>query len=139
MADNQPKYTEEQLQEWVRTKFQEANKYLAEQGIISDQVMTKESRYLAPFVAVWKFTTTETHKLWVINGDVPTDMVNEKVAKSAREAVRHFALNWQLKAEAIMQADQPTQEQRNYATYLVNRAENVYQLYEQENLWQQQD
>lgn len=139
MADNQPKYTEEQLQEWIRNKFQEANKYLAEQGIISDQVVTKESRYLAPFVAVWKFTTTEAHKLWVINGDVPTDMVNDKVAKSAREAVRHFALNWQLKAEAMMQTEQPTQEQRNYATYLVNRAENVYQLYEQENLWQQQD
>lgn len=138
MADNQPKYTEEQLQAWVRTKFQEANKFLAEQGIISDQILSKDSRYLAPLVAVWKFSTTDKHKVWVINGDVPTDMVTEKVAQSAREAVRHFALNWQLKADAILHSEQPSQEQRNYANYLINRAENLYQLGEQEALWEQQ-
>lgn len=138
MADNQPKYTEEQLQAWVRTKFQEANKYLAEQGIISDQILSKDSRYLAPLVAVWKFSTADKHKIWVINGDVPTDMVTEKVAKTARDAVRHFALNWQLKADAILRSEQPAQEQRNYANYLINRAENLYQLFEQEKLWEQQ-
>ncbi|MBR9906593.1 MAG: DUF4826 family protein [Gammaproteobacteria bacterium] len=138
MADNQPKYTEEQLQAWVRTKFQEANKYLAEQGIISDQILSKDSRYLAPLVAVWKFSTSDKHKIWVINGDVPTDMVTEKVAQTARDAVRHFALNWQLKADAILRSEQPAQEQRNYANYLINRAENLYQLFEQEKLWEQQ-
>lgn len=138
MADNQPQFTEEQAQAWVRSKFQEANKYLAEQGIISDQILSKESRYLVPYIAVWKFTTHDKLKIWVINGDVPTDMVNEKVAQNAREALRHFSLNWQFKAESILQSEQPSQEQRNYANYLINRAENVYQLYEQEGLWPQQ-
>ena len=71
MAEQQPEaMTEEQVSAWVREHFQAANKYLAEQGIISDQILSKDSRYLAPYVAVWKFNTQDKKTLWVINGDV---------------------------------------------------------------------
>ena len=143
MAEQKPQQqpqqlTEEQAQAWVREKFQEANKYLAEQGILSDQIVTKESRYLIPYIAVWKFTTQDKKKVWVVNGDVPTDLVGEKAAKTPREALRHFALSWQLKADKVLADEKSlTTEKQNYAKYLIARAENVYQVTEREDLWQQ--
>jgi|SRR5690554_2966534 len=139
MADQQPQLTEEQAQEWVRGKFQDANKYLAEQGILSDQILLKESRYLIPFIAIWKFTTQDRKKVWVVNGDVPTDLVGEKAAKTPRDALRHFALSWQLKADKILADQASSPEQQDYAKYLVVRAENVYHATDNEALWQQQD
>lgn len=138
MAEAQPpQMTQEEANTWVRTQFQAANKYLAENGIISDQVLTKESRYLIPHVAIWKFTTRDKKKLWLVNGDVPTDVVGAQVAEDARSALRHFALQWQLKAQAII-SDPNTAtdvEKQKYVNYLVNRAENLYAVSDQENLW----
>ncbi|RUO61224.1 DUF4826 family protein [Pseudidiomarina marina] len=140
MAEQQPEaMTEEQVSAWVREHFQAANKYLAEQGIISDQILSKDSRYLAPYVAVWKFNTQDKKTLWVINGDVPTDVIGEKAAKDARDAMRYFALRWQMQAEGVLQQAQNDPEKQRYANYLVNRAENLYQLSTSKDLWQQQD
>ncbi|MGL5359136.1 MAG: DUF4826 family protein, partial [Shewanella sp.] len=33
-------------QEWVRTQFQKANRFLAEKGVIPSKVLADESRYL---------------------------------------------------------------------------------------------
>ncbi|WP_417658345.1 DUF4826 family protein [Pseudidiomarina sp.] len=138
MAEQPPKMTEEQISEWVRAQFQAANKYLAEQGIITDRILSKDSRYLVPHVAVWKFTTQDKKTLWVINGDVPTDIIGDKAAKDARDAMRYFALRWQMQAEGVLQQATNEPEQQKYAQYLINRAENLYQLSESKEMWQQQ-
>ena len=39
---------------WQRECFQNAQKHLAEKGIMPKTVNDKESRYLAPFFAIWK-------------------------------------------------------------------------------------
>lgn len=140
MAEQQPEaMTDEQVSAWVREHFQAANKYLAEQGIISDQILSKDSRYLAPHVAVWKFNTQDKKTLWVINGDVPTDVIGDKAAKDARDAMRYFALRWQMQAEGVLQQAQNDPEKQRYAHYLINRAENLYQLSTSNDLWQQQE
>ncbi|RUO55740.1 DUF4826 family protein [Pseudidiomarina homiensis] len=139
MADQQqPELTEEEASAWVREQFQAANKYLAENGIITDRVLTKESRYLVPYVAVWKFTTQDRKELWLVNGDVPTDVVGAKAAKDAREALRHIAMQWQLKAQAIIDDPKAQQdaEQIKYAQYLVSRAEGIHDAVQTEKLWQ---
>lgn len=122
---------------WVREHFQKANKYLAEQGIIVDRVLTKRCRYLVPLVAVWRFTTQDKKELWVINGDVPSDLVSAKVAENARDVLKHFALQWQLRADAIIQdpESETDAEQQRYASFLVGRAESLYEMTEQEALW----
>ncbi len=130
--------SEEQAAKWVRDHFQAANKYLAEQGIITDKILSKESRYLLPIVAIWKFKTQDRKEVWVINGDVPTDMMNAKAAKDAREAMRHFSMQWQMKAEVVAQTAEGNQEKLRYATYLVNRAENLYQVLESKDFWQEE-
>ncbi|EHR42013.1 DUF4826 family protein [Alishewanella jeotgali] len=130
--------TEAQRAEWVRAQFQKANEYLATKGIIPDNVAVSESRYLPPLVAVWKLNTRDAKSFWVISGDLPTDHMPVTAAPNAREAIRAFALHWQLKAEQIAQAGFTDKTQVDFANLLVNRAEGLYNLFDNEPLWQGQ-
>ena len=131
-----PNLTEEESQLWVREQFQSANKYLAERGLLSDQILTKESRYLVPDIAVWKFKLQNGKKVWVINGRVTTDHVNADVAKTPRDVMRHFSLQWQLKAENIRAlGDAADPAQRGMVQILIRNAEALYQLSQDERLW----
>lgn len=133
---NQTEVTEAQRAEWVRSQFQKANEYLATKGIIPDNVTVSESRYLPPFVAVWKLNTRDNKAYWVLSGDLPTDHMPISAAPDAREAVRAFALHWQLKAEQIAQAGFSDKTQHEFANLLVNRAHDLYDLFDNEKLWQ---
>ena len=130
--------TEAQRAEWVRAQFQKANEYLATKGIIPDNVAVSESRYLPPLVAVWKLNTRDAKSFWVISGDLPTDHMPFSAAPNAREAIRAFALHWQLKAEQIAQAGFTDKTQVEFANLLVSRAEGLYDLFDNEPLWQGQ-
>ena len=131
--------SEEQRQQWVREQFQNANKYLAERGLISDQILTKESRYLAPDIAVWKFKLQNGKRVWVINGRVTTDHVGAEAANTARDAMRYFSLQWQLKAENIRAlGDAADATQRQMAELLVRNAEGLYVIADDEAFWRQQ-
>ncbi|MDX1704976.1 DUF4826 family protein [Pseudidiomarina sp.] len=140
MAEQQPQMTEAEASEWVRLQFQRANKFLAEKGILTDRVLTKDSRYLVPHVAVWKFSTQDQVDVWVVNGDVPSDVVGAGAAKTAREALRHFSLQWQIQADKILTDEKLSQdpEQQKYAKYLIQSAENLYQTTQVEDLWEDQ-
>ena len=130
------KLSEEQRQVWVREQFQSANKYLAERGLLSEQILTKESRYLVPEIAVWKFKLQNGKKVWVINGRVTTDHVNADVAKTPRDVMRHFSLQWQLKAENISAlGDAADPAQKGMVQILIRNAEALYQLSQDERLW----
>lgn len=125
--------TEQEQQEWVREQYQSATKYLAQKGLITHSVADKESRVLVPILAVWKLTMTDNSQYWVICGDLPTDYSNIGVAPNAREAIRHFALKWQMQAENLLRANE--QDQSQFAQLLISRAEGLYQLYEREDVW----
>ncbi|MCL1079906.1 DUF4826 family protein [Parashewanella spongiae] len=125
-------------QEWIRTQFQKANKFLAEKGIIPSKVLDTESRYLAPYMAVWKIESKRPSKktYWVLTGDLPSDLVDVNVAKTAREAVRHFSLTWQLKAENLVRTGVTRDStQAKYANLLISRAESLYAMQNDDNLW----
>lgn len=125
--------TEQEQQDWVRDHYQAAVKYLAEKGLITESVVLEQSRYLIPLMAVWKLKLSDQSYLWVVNGDVPTDHVEENVADSARGVVRHFSLKWQMQVEELYAQDDKTQTE--FADYLVSRAEGLYQLHNDEQLW----
>ena len=130
---------QEQLrQEWIREHFQKANKFLAEKGIIPSKVIADESRYLAPYVAVWKMESKQPKKqtFWVMSGDLPSDYVDVKVAATARDALRHFSMMWQLKAENLIKTGAVKEPiQAKFAQLLVSRAESLYQIHNDEKLW----
>ncbi|GIU24184.1 DUF4826 family protein [Shewanella sp. MBTL60-007] len=130
---------QEQLrQEWIRTQFQKANKFLAEKGIMPDKVHPEESRYLAPYVAIWKIDSKKPNKktFWVMSGDLPSDYVDISVATTARDAVRHFSMMWQMKAENIQRSGLTKDPaQAKFAQLLVSRAESLYKMQADDSIW----
>jgi hypothetical protein len=129
--------TQDELTRWVKEQFQRANKHLAEKGILFDTVVTQESRYMAPDVAIWKIKDTKKDFYWVISGDLPADALPASAANSAREAIRHFSLSWQLRAENILNIASSDDIQKDFAAILTNKAELLYQLQENEKWWQE--
>lgn len=136
--ESQTPQNQEQLAEWAKAQFQKANQHLAENGLLFQSVIAEESRYLAPFVAVWKINTNDNQQLWVISGDLPADYLPVTVADSARSALKHFALKWQLKAENIRLQVVNDNTQLEFARLLEARAESLFELENNEQLWQQQ-
>jgi hypothetical protein len=128
--------SQEALSAWVKQQFQRANKHLAEKGILFDTVVAEESRYIAPEVTVWKIKDTKKNFYWVISGNLPADAISVSVANSAREAIRHFSLSWQLKAQNIMSSAVVDNTQKEFATLLIEKAEMLYEVQENEEWWQ---
>lgn len=135
---NEPKqYTQEELSQWVREQFQRANKHLAENGVLFESVVTEESRYLAPYAAVWKIKATDGQFFWVISGDLPADFMPIENESNARDALRHFSFSWQAKAENIRRLENADKTQLEYADLLQSRAEGLYRIYNEAQLWEE--
>lgn len=126
--------TEQEQQQWVREQYQAATKFLADRGLITQSVADTESRYLVPLMSVWKINLTDNTSVWAISGDLPTDYSPVSVANNAREAVRHFSLKWQLQAESLLKDDK--EESKKLAEHLISRAEGLYQLFDDDQIWQ---
>ena len=126
---------QQQMQNWVRERFQECNKYLAAKGMLVDKVLVDESRYLAPTVALWKAKTRDRKVFWVITGNLPADHVPATVAAEPRDVLRHFSMSWQLKAQTILDNNTQDPVQQKFATLLIQRAEQLYQLFDEDRLW----
>jgi hypothetical protein len=121
--------------QWTRETLDRANKHLAEKGILPKAILDKESRYLAPMCAIWKIKSQQGKTYWVISGNLPTDHVEVTAATNARDAVRYFSFQWQMKAEEIMHAGVREKAQVDFANLLVNRAHGLYDLYNNDKLW----
>ena len=125
-------------QEWVRTQFQKANRFLAEKGVIPSKVLADESRYLAPYMAIWKMESKRPSNktYWAMSGDLPSDFVDVKVAATARDAVRHFSMMWQMQAENLVRSGATRDAtQAKFAQLLVSRAESLYRMHNDDKLW----
>ena len=125
--------TAEQQQQWIRDQYLKATKYLAEKSLVTESVSEKDSRYLVPMVSLWKINLLDKTTVWVIAGDLPTDHNAFEVASNAREAVRHFSLKWQMQAENLLTSQDSAQE--SFAQLLIAKAEVLYDLYQQDKLW----
>ena len=129
---------QEELSAWVREQFQKANKHLAENQVLFESVVTEESRYLAPYCAVWKIKDTENKFYWVVSGDVPTDYVEIGIAPDARAAMKHFSLSWRLSAENIRRDAKDDEQQLAIAKSLDTGARNLYDVAHNDQVWEQQ-
>lgn len=138
---DQTQEMEAKRQEWIREHFQKANKFLAEKGVMPSNVLVDECRYLAPFVAIWKIESKQPKKqtYWVMSGDLPSDYVEVSVAQTARDAMRHFSMMWQLKAENLHRSGVTKERtQADFANLLVARAEDLYKMANDEKIWGEQ-
>lgn len=130
---------EEQVQQeniqWQRTCFQNAQKHLAEKGVMPKSLFEKESRFIAPLCALWKFKAQDGKNYWVITGRLPTDHALASAAENARDALRYFSFQWQLKADQLLETAGNDKTSVDFANLLVNRAHGLYEMYEKEELW----
>jgi len=126
---------EQQRVAWQRGCFQTAQKYLAEKGIMPKSVVEQDSRFLAPICAMWKFKAQNGKTYWVVTGQLPTDHAEVGAASDARDAMRYFSLQWQLKADQIMSTGGRDKTQADFANLLVKRAHGLYELYDNDKLW----
>lgn len=131
-----PQLTEDEIIAWSKEAYQRATGFLAEKGVVTETVSMENSRYLAPVIAIWKLKSTDGKWFWVICGDVPTDLLTEESADDPRSAVRAFSMRWQLQAENIRANSEADKTQLEFAALLQGRAEGLYQLFENETLWQ---
>lgn len=129
--------------EWNQQQYARALKYCSDKGLRVNQFDKRNSRVLPPFLALWLVSLQDsTEKVWVLTGDLPGDHVVAKAAPKARDALKHFALSWQLKAQGLMDElslgraslGNPD-NQLHYASLLVHRAEAMYEMSENEALW----
>ncbi|AQQ01106.1 DUF4826 domain-containing protein [Pseudoalteromonas aliena] len=135
LTNEEQAFTDQQRVVWQRECFQSAQKHLAEKGIMPKSVVDKDSRFLAPLCALWKFKAQNGKAYWVVTGRLPTDHAEVSVANNARDAMRYFSMQWQLKADQIMSVGTRDKTQIDFANLLINRAHGLYEIYEKEQLW----
>ena len=151
MEDNQNKQLDEKLKSWIKKQLKAAVDDLLVLGVYESVVVEAKPAWVLPFGLLIGKIREQGQAAgfdWFICGDFPTAMAPSTMASTPRKAARHFALQWQLEAirqtEAEGKADSgtlasqvPDSDTSLANSQLVKRAESLYELIEQESLWQQ--
>ncbi len=135
----------EDMNRWGQEQYTQAMKYCNKNLLPVDQLQQEKSSVLPPVLAVWniKLLTKPASEVWVIGGKVSMDHVSTDVAPTARDALRHFSLSWQMKASTLERNLQSTsnnldpEQQKKVIQALIMEAEAIYDLYADDNLWKQ--
>ena len=144
MADT-PAYTgQEDLDRWIKEQLDQAVHSLMESGDVENVVVEAKPAWVLPFEILLGKTRARGQAgqfVWFICGSVHTDYTDSSVASTPRDAIRHFALKWQLQAArqesepaAGTEAERPEFEVP--APLLAEQAEALYMLVEEDKFWQ---
>ena len=130
---------------WGREQLRKAVDETMQRGAFTDQVVeAKPVWVLHEKVAIGQAreSTRPDSFVWIICGDLPTDHVGSKAAATPRDALRHFALKWQMDAErykvpAVRKAHGlPEDKDVSHLTdQLIAKAEELYAIAEEDSLW----
>jgi uncharacterized protein DUF4826 len=131
------------FEQWAREQLQACGEYVQQQGLITSEAKARAGWAMPGRVFVGLVTSGLNPDLsyWVITGpDTMPDHVEAGIAKTARDAVRHFALRWQLhgaQAETI-EGETTTDEAADWSAKgaeLAKRAEALYAFTQDDGLW----
>jgi len=133
--------------DWIREILDKAVREIAELGVMADELVEARPVWSVPnkiMIGQVRVANEPTTFIWIICGDLPTDHISSTVASTAREALRHFSLKWQLDASRY---DDPatrkafgldeTQDWSRFTKQLIAKAEELYAMAEDEGLWLQ--
>ncbi|MEM6639001.1 MAG: DUF4826 family protein [Pseudomonadota bacterium] len=127
---------------WVREQHSQMGQYAAGRGLIGEDAEGRPIWSIPHQVYLGRFydKAEPDAGYWYIAGDLPSDHVPASVAETAREAVRHFALKWQLQAAQIEQGkggeDGPVVDFANAAGNLSRSAEALLACVDNDALWE---
>lgn len=123
---------QQRLHRWIREQLDAAAEKIGEMGLIDDPLIDVKPAWTLPFSLLLGKARAHGDPVrfkWFICGDTPLDCVDGSVADSPREALRYFAIKWQLDAEKI-EAPEASKE-------LISLAESLYPLADDDRLWLQ--
>jgi hypothetical protein len=137
-------FDEAAFAEWHKNQQQQVADYLRRLQVF-DTDITGEWLWIVPHRAmlgrVWP-KHGERPKLWVITGVVPTDHAESGAARTCREAVRYFALKWQMEAARLEKGNGTTPAVReseinwqDVSGNIAGRAEWLYGLVGDNRRW----
>lgn len=121
----------EALQRWAREQLDVAVAELGERGVFDDAMLEVKPAWTLPLRLLLGKAREQSGSIdfrWFICGEVPLDHVPSDAAATPRDALRHFAMKWQLDAEKL--------DDKSAAT-LVEHAEAVYALVDVDEIWPQ--
>ena len=129
---------------WARNTIERAVQAFLDQGILDTAVVEAKPAWGAPpnvLVAMLREHGARAHSYWLIaGGNVPFGYLPASVARTPREAARHFALRWQLEAARLQNAAasgavEASGNEPNPAR-LSRQAEWLYRLVDDDSFWQ---
>lgn len=117
--------------------------YCKNKDLGADKILNEKSAVLFPLFAIWAVENRKEHeKYWVVTGDLLHDHILFEIADTARDALRHFTMNWQLKAEKIEQRltqkeaiTGNSDELKSSVDVLRGQAEKYYEFTTRPELW----
>lgn len=118
----------DKLNAWVKEELHRAVQQLGELGVVGSMVVEAKPAWVLPFTLLIGRVREKSRLVgfdWFISGDAPVTHADSSVAGTPREAARHFALQWQLKAARQGEAGDD----------LAKKAEALYELVEDDELW----
>jgi hypothetical protein len=128
MMDKANNKADEELKAWAKRQLDEAVHELMGKGIAGSMLVEAKLAWIFPFtILIGKVREQDQPGRfdWFICGDLPTDYVPSSVASTPRDAARHFALKWQLDAD-----------RQDAGSQLAEKAQALYELVDQSELWQ---
>lgn len=119
----------EALQTWIREQLDLVVRELGSRGVLEDALLEVKPAWTLPMRILLGKAREQAQGQsfqWFICGEVPLDHMPSDAATTPREAMRHFAMKWQLDAEQLAS---------DAAAELVDHAEAIYALVEIDELW----
>lgn len=148
MDEQEIKPGREKLDAWIKTQRDAAVRNMMKNGVIDSLLLEAKPAWVLPFqILIGKVRGQDqsTEFNWFICGEVPTDYLHSSIASTPRDTARHFAMKWQLAAAKFQeeQAQESPDEgsetlQEDPAVHLIDHAEALYALVEDDRLWLQQ-
>ena len=117
--------------DWMRSLIDVAVRGAGDAGVSNEALVEARPAWALPnrlLVGQLRSQMNPRSFHWFIAGEVPLDFLPSANAPSPRDALRHFAMKWQLDAER-------TDDEAEKAE-LIDLAESVYELAEDERFWQ---
>lgn len=122
---------DDSIKAWISSHVGLAAHGISERGILDEALVEARAEWALPnrlLVGKVRSTMNPREFYWFICGEVRLDYLPGDVATSPREALRHFSMKWHLDAERTDGAEQ--------AQALVEQAESIYALADDERAWQ---
>ena len=123
---------EDAVKDWIRQLVDDAVRGAGDAGIAEDALVEARPAWALPnrlLVGQVRDQTNPRSFHWFICGEVPLDFLPDTNAPTPRDALRHFAMKWQLDAERTDDAAKKEE--------LIELAESIYELADDERVWQQ--